>query len=219
MNIRTHFGNLQEDRRKLPEGWRWVKLSTVAEINPRRPSNFIRTDRAPTTFVPMSAIDERTGQITNSELRSYHEVKKGYTYFAEGDVLFAKITPCMQNGKHAIAKELMDGIGFGSTEFHVIRAGTEITAEWIHYFIRQPKILLSATTYFTGAVGQQRVPEEYLASLEVPLPPLPEQKRIAAILNEQMAVVESARLNTEAQLDAISKLPAAILRQAFNGEL
>ncbi len=202
----------------LPKGWRWVKLGEVCEVNPRRPE-IDRKDDEPTTFVPMEIVDAQTGKITGSRLRPYGEIKKGYTCFSEGDVLFAKITPCMQNGKHAIALGLVDGIGFGTTEFHVIRPGPDITAHWIHSFLRQPSFLQKATEHFTGAVGQQRLPPDYLKVLEISLPPLAEQKRIAAILNEQMAAVERARKAAEEELETINRLPAALLRRAFAGEL
>jgi type I restriction enzyme S subunit len=164
----------------------------------------------------MSAVDERSASIVRAEVRPFADVQKGYTYFEEGDVLFAKITPCMQNGKHAIARDLIGGVGFGTTEFHVLRPGPAITSEWIHCFLRQPTVLGAATAYFTGAVGQQRVPDSYLARLEIPLPPLPEQKHIAAILNEQMAAVERARAAAEAELETAKALPAAYLRAVFN---
>ncbi|BAQ64617.1 restriction endonuclease subunit S [Geminocystis sp. NIES-3709] len=112
---------MSKDNKKLPDGWQWVKLVDVCEINPRRPSDIKREDKTPTTFVPMSAVDEKRGIIADAEVKPYIEVKRGYTYFEEGDVLFAKITPCMENGKNAIATNLIDGFGLGTTEFHVIR--------------------------------------------------------------------------------------------------
>ena len=106
---------------KLPPGWRWVKLGEVCKINPRSPRDFTRSLDTPTTFIPMAAINEKTGTVTGPQIVPYYRVAKGYTYFEEGDVLFAKITPCMQNGKHVIARNLIDRIGFGTTEFHVLR--------------------------------------------------------------------------------------------------
>ncbi len=145
------------ERYSLPDGWRWTRLGEECEINPSRPRNFSRSPDEPTTFVPMAAIDEKTGSIAKPQIVPYSKVSKGYTYFEEGDVLFAKITPCMQNGKHAIARNLMAGIGFGTTEFHVLRHKNGIMPEWIHYFIRQPFFLQEAVGHFTGAVGQQKV--------------------------------------------------------------
>src|SRR5688572_28093084 len=125
--------------RPLPAGWRMVTLGDVCEINPSRPADLSRADDESTSFVPMDSVDAVSGTVSKPLLRRFGEIKKGYTCFAEGDVLFAKITPCMQNGKHAIARGLTDGIGFGTTEFHVLRPSDVVSAEWIHFFVRQPE--------------------------------------------------------------------------------
>lgn len=204
----------------LPDGWQFVRLSEVCDFNPCRSKIVaLRKDDAPTTFVPMAAVDGQLGIIIRPEIKLFATVKKGYTFFSEGDVLFAKITPCMQNGKHAIARGLIDGIGFASTEFHVISPKKAIVPEWIHFFVRQPRVLNEATNHFTGAVGQQRVPEDFLKSLIIPLPPLPEQQRIVTILRRQMATIEEVRSSIEEGLQTNNVMPAALLRRAFNGEL
>lgn len=199
--------------------WERKKLGEVCYVNPRRNNFKERANDTPTTFVPMSAIDEYKGEIVRPEVKPYQEVKKGYTFFTSFDVLFAKITPCMENGKHAVACHLIDNIGFGSTEFHVLRPSERIISNWVHYFIRQPFILRAATTHFTGAVGQQRVPEKFLTELEIPLPSLAEQKRIAGILTEQLTVVEGVRKVILEQIEIINQLPSSLLQRAFNGEL
>lgn len=206
--------NMKYTERRLPDGWRWVKLGEVCELNPRR-SLIERKESDPTSFIPMEAVDANSGMISDLRIRPYGEIKKGYTFFAEGDVLFAKITPCMQNGKHAIAAGLIDGIGFGTTEFHVLRPSQDVISELIWSFVRQPSLLIEATDHFTGAVGQQRLPQDYLANLKFPLPPLPEQRRIAGVLRGQMAAVEKARAAATARLEAVKALPAAFLRQTF----
>ena len=205
--------NRQSD--KLPAGWKWAKLGDVCMVNPRRPTGFDWDPHTKTTFVPMPSVDGQTGAITQPQERIFAEVSRGYTYFEEGDVLFAKITPCMQNGKHAIASGLGNGFGFGSTEFHVLRPSGAVLSEWVHKFLRQPSVLAEAVHHFRGSVGQQRVPKEYLHSLQIPLPPLSEQKRIADLLNQQMAYVEKARKAAEEMLEAAQALPGAFLRQAF----
>ena len=199
----------------LPSAWRMARLGEECVINPRRPVDLPRSDAALTSFVPMAAVSALDGSITNPELRPFSEVRKGYTYFEESDVLFAKITPCMQNGKHAVAHGLTDRIGFGSTEFHVIRPGPNVLAEWLHFFLRQRCILEAATAHLTGAVGQQRLPDRFLASLQLPLPPLPEQRRIAALLTDQLAAVERARAATEVQLNAARALLRAYMNEPF----
>lgn len=205
------------EQAELPAGWRWVRLGEVATLNPARPSLGCDAD-SPTPFIPMSAVLEGGRGIAVVALRPYAEVRQGYTYFAPGDVLFAKITPCMQNRKHAVVPSLEAGFGFGSTEFHVIRPSATILAEWARFFLLQPSVLRDAEAHFSGAVGQQRVPEGWLASLPIPLPPLAEQQRIAAILQRQMAAVGRARAAAEAQMAAARALPAAYLRQVFESE-
>jgi type I restriction enzyme S subunit len=128
------------------------KLSEVASINPRKPK-LKRDNEAQTSFIPMENVDCINGVIDKLVQRPYSEIKKGYTYFEEEDVIFAKITPCMQNGKHAVVHGLTDKIGFGSTEFHVIHRSAEVIPEWIHFYLRQKKILDAAKKTFTGAVG------------------------------------------------------------------
>ena len=204
---------------KDAQEWRWPQLKEIAGINPRRPRGLKRPEEAPTTFVPMPSVDGTSGNISDPLERPFGEIKKGYTYFEENDVLFAKITPCMQNGKHVIARNLLDGIGFGTTEFHVIRSGDEVIPEWIHLYIRQPSILNEAATHFTGSVGQQRVPAYFLEDLAMPLPSLSEQKRIAATLKDRMTDITRACTAIREKLETINQLPSVILRKAFNGEL
>ena len=203
------------EKRALPKGWIWAKIGEICGINLRKQKGLIRAEEKKTTFIPMASVDGATGKAIAPMERPYEEVKKGYTFFAEGDVLFAKITPCMQNGKHFIATGLIDGIGFGSTEFHVLRVGESAMPEWLHYYIRQSHILKDATRYFTGTVGQQRIPDSFLKNLEIPLPPLAEQERIAGLLARQMTAVEKARKAAEEKLAAARLLPSALLRGAF----
>ena len=171
----------------LPAGWRWVWLGDVCEINPSRKDKTDFLDDMPVTFAQMSAVDDVTGLLVAPVEKRFSEVKKGYTWFINGDVLWAKITPCMENGKAFIARDLANGVGFGSTEFHVLRPTEQIVSEWIWHFVRQESFRELAAQYFTGAVGQQRVPESFLHERTIALPPLPEQRRIAARLNEIMA--------------------------------
>ena len=157
-----------------------ARLADVCKINPSFDKSI--NDDAACSFVPMSYVDDKLGKIVEADIRLVKEVKKGYTAFRENDVLFAKITPCMENGKCAIARNLENGIGFGSTEFHVLRAQEKIYPDYVYYFLRQEHIRKQATHWFRGTAGQQRVPTDFLQDLCIPLPPLLEQKRIAAQL-------------------------------------
>jgi len=199
------------DSGDVPDGWRLLRLDQVCEINPSRKGRTNYPDDLPVTFISMSAVDEETGTVAAPDVRPFGAVKKGYTWFVENDVLFAKITPCMQNGKAAIARGLSNGVGFGSTEFHVLRPGPDVLSEWIHLFVRQPSFRSAAAQHFTGSVGQQRVPESFIATYVVPVPPLPEQRRIVARIEELAARIEQARgLRREAATDVGAILPKAL---------
>lgn len=194
--------------------WPRKKLSAVALINPRRGS-FERDDSALTSFVPMGAVSEVHGEIAQTVMQPFLKVKKGYTYFENDDVIFAKITPCMQNGKHAVVKNMVDGFGFGSTEFHVIRASDEILPNWIQLFLRRKQTLDAALRTFTGTVGQQRVPATFLEDLELPIPPVDTQREIAASLKSQLDEVEGVRQAVKSQWAAIGALKSKAFEALF----
>jgi type I restriction enzyme S subunit len=158
----------------------------------------------------MSAVSEVEAAIVNPEIRLLSEVERGYTSFQEDDVLFAKITPCMENGKAALARGLLNNLGFGSTEFHVLRPDrTLLLPEYLYYFIRQPAFRNAAKQRMRGAVGQQRVPEDFLGMYSIPLPPLSEQRRIVEILDQADAL---RRKRAEADARAERILPALFYR-------
>jgi type I restriction enzyme, S subunit len=149
----------------IPDNWHFRPLGEVATLNPRRPTGIAGLPpETQVSFVPMAAVSEVHGKIVSAQNRPLHDVSRGFTYFAEGDVIFAKITPCIENGKSAIARELASSVGFGSTEFHVIRPSAPLLAEWVHLFIRQQSFRKEAANHFRGSAGQQRVP------LEIPFP-------------------------------------------------
>ncbi len=199
----------------LPEGWRWSTLGEVCEINPRRPS-LDRDDNTPTSFLPMAAVDERRGVIADLQVKPFGEVKRGYTYFPEGAVLFAKITPCMQNGKSAIARGLVDGIGFGSTEFHVLEPRKQVIPEWVHMFIRQASFREEAAKHFRGAVGQQRVPADFLETFPISLPPTIDiQRRIVARVEATFVEIGEVSRLYENVIQDTQELVDAGLEEAF----
>lgn len=203
-----------------PLGWSLRPISEICDVNPRRP-RITRADDALTSFVPMSAVDELTGEIVAIEHRPYKEVRTGFTYFENHDVLFAKITPSMQNGKAAIAKDLTDGIGFGSTEFHVLRCHeTIVIPDWVFFFVRREPFRREAMNHFRGAVGQQRVPSEFLENHMIVLPDkVDEQKLIVQRLYAVQSEINAIRKTQSLDAAALDKMEQSILAQAFRGEL
>ena len=175
----------------MSTGNREVILGSVVTFNPRR-VQVERSASALTSFVPMAAVDEKCGRVRDRLIRPYSEVQRGYCYFEEGDVLFAKVSPCMQNGKHALVDRLVDGFGFGSTEFHVLRPGPEIAGRWLLHFIRQRRVLELAASTFSGSVGLQRVPQSFLEGLSLYLPSLDAQVALANKLDAALTETRTA---------------------------
>ncbi|MCM2514259.1 restriction endonuclease subunit S [Streptomyces griseoincarnatus] len=163
--------------------WPATAIGNVARVNPPKPKYAELHDDDFVGFVPMAAVDEVSGEISVVEERPLGAVRaKSYRTFAPGDVLFAKITPCMENGKAATVPELPNGHGFGSTEFHVLRPGPEVDAHYLWNFLRQKAFRAEAEKNMTGSVGQARVPASFLRDTVIPLPPILEQHRIVEYL-------------------------------------
>ena len=188
--------------------WRRMPIHQIADVNPKD-GDWSLADDEFVSFIPMRAVSDETASISEVDPRLFAEVRRGYTPFRENDILFAKITPCMENGKIAIAHSLTNGVGFGSTEFHVLRAGSTILPEYLYYFMRRESFRSAAKQHMRGGAGQQRVPEDFIRNEHVPLPPLSEQRRIVELLDQADRL---RRLRTEADAKANRILPAIFLR-------
>ena len=165
-------------------GWGLVPLGSTCNINPKKSLDSRLVSGAMVSFVPMPAVTEH-GEIDATAIKEYDEVKTGFTYFAENDVLFAKITPCMENGKGAVAKGLHNGIGFGSTEFHVLRPISGKTDPyWIYTLTAFSQFRMDAASNMTGSAGQRRVPASFLENFRVSLPPIALQEQFAAFVEQ-----------------------------------
>lgn len=177
------------------------------------------TSDMPVTFIPMAAVDDISGKIVKPQVREIASVWKGYTRFSEGDVLFAKITPCMENGKAAIAHGLINGLGFGSTEFHVLRPTEAVEGKWIFYYVRQQSFRDSAARMMTGTAGQLRVPAKYLSESVIPLAPLAEQQRIVEAIEAQFTRLDAGVAALKRLRSNLKRYKAAVLKAACEGNL
>ena len=164
-----------------------VKIGDVVQLNPRLPASIKLVPPQTVTFLGMASVSEN-GLINKVESCAFDEVKKGFTYFEEGDVLLAKITPCFENGKATLAKNLPHRVGFGSTEFHVFRPSSKIDARYLFFLLWNKTFRETGRSHMAGAAGQKRLQTDYLANFKIPLPPLDEQRRIAAVLDKADAL-------------------------------
>ncbi len=200
------------------DGWQMFTIEDIAEVNPRVDKASIPDD-LPVSFVPMPAVGAGDGSIRVEETRPASEVRKGFTAFLEGDVLFAKITPCMENGKMAVVPALVNGFGFGSTEFHVLRPKPSIDAKYLYYYVSSQAFRSEAERHMTGAVGQRRVPTAYLKECKIPVAPLDQQKRIVAEIEKQFSRLDEAVANLKRVKANLKRYKAAVLKAAVEGRL
>lgn len=201
----------------IPEHWEIEKLGSVANVNP---SVNYSEDKDTYPHVPMDGVDEETQQIEYFSTRD--SVYSGLARFEEGDILFARITPCMENGKVALVNELPDGekMCFGSTEFAVIRTGEKLLQKYAYYYMASAIVRGEAKGKMTGATGRKRVPFGYLRNeLQVPLPPLDEQQKIieqVEILQHEMSIARQSIQNVQGLFD---EYRASVLDYAIKGKL
>lgn len=201
------------------ESWNKTILKDVCKVNPKK----IDTNRLPddleVSFFPMASLSEIYGEITEPQTRLLKEVKKGFTNFSEGDVVFAKITPCMENGKSAIIEKLVNGIGYGTTEFYVLRCNENLYNRYLYHMVRDTSFRHKAKAVMSGAVGQQRVPKSFMENYPLDLPSVPEQIEIVLILDDFLTKEQQSKEAAEAVLEQIDLIKKSILARAFRGEL
>ena len=197
---------------------RVAPLTEVVELNPR-PDRAALPDDLEVSFVPMAAVEAGSGRMDATAIRRFGEVKKGYTTFREGDVLFAKITPCMENGKMAVARGLRNGIACGSTEFHVLRLRPGVDAHYVYHFVSSARFRAEAAHHMTGAVGQKRVPAAFLEQCQIPLPDLDEQRRIVAEIEKQFSRLDEAVANLKRVKANLKRQRSAVLQAVTSGGL
>lgn len=174
------FGNPQ----CISNNWKVNPLSDYCIVNPKKSELGPIPDDYELSFIPMQSVSEN-GDVDTSSIKHYKDVKTGFTYFRENDVLFAKITPCMENGKGGVARKLKNQIGFGSTEFHVLRPIETISnSEWIYRLTTFKTFRKDAENNMTGSAGQRRTPKEFFDKYKVGLPPIELQNDFAAFVHQ-----------------------------------
>jgi len=205
---------------EMPNGWEKTKIKEIAELNPKIPNRENILKHMELQFLPMKLVEEIRNKIHLVEIRKYQDVLKGsYTPFINGDLIFAKVTPCMENGKIAIVDNLKNGIGFGSSEFHVVRVCKKVMSSYIFYYLVQERYRNEAAKEMTGAVGLRRVPKQFIENYFIPLPPLKEQQLIVDELESKLTVCDKIEETIKDALLKSESLRQSILKKAFSGQL
>lgn len=193
------------------KGWGLQYLGTCCELNPKKGTDKRLVSGLSVSFVPMPAVSE-SGKIDASQIKAYDEVKTGFTYFAENDVLFAKITPCMENGKGAVAVGLCNNIGFGSTEFHILRPiNNKSNPYWLYSLTSFDAFRKDAADNMTGSAGQRRVPAVFLEKYKVTLPPIELQNQFATFVKQ----IDKSKVAVQKSLDEAQLLFDSLMQQYF----
>ena len=198
----------KEDLPNLPNDWIWSCINEVAELSPRNDLD----DDLEVSFISMPSISTNYDGSHSQESRRWGEVKKGYTHFAEGDIALAKITPCFENSKAAIFRDLTNNYGAGTTELHIARLFGDFTNEkFVLLYLKSPQFLKVGETKMTGSAGQKRVPKDFFAFNPLPLPPIEEQNRIVAKVGELMALCDQLEQQQERSISAHQALVKTLL--------
>ena len=183
---RPHYGNVPFE---LPDTWELVRVSDVFIVNPRN----VVEDFITVSFVPMTLIDDGFANHFAFQEKTWGEIKSGFTHFQDGDVGLAKITPCLENRKSVVFRELMNGIGAGTTELHIFRPICVDTTipDYLLWFIKSERFVNGCINAFSGAVGQQRISKDYVSNTFIPLPPFAEQRRIVSAIETTFKQLDS----------------------------
>ena len=199
--------------------WEVKKLGDVCEIKPpKREARNKLKETDVVSFAPMEALGINQKYLIPTKERTLKEVGRSYTYFANGDVLLAKITPCFENGKLGIAKNLKNGIGFGSSEYIVFRTNEYLFPEYLYYFLLRPQFKEEGAKRMRGAVGHKRVPKEFIEDCGIPIPSLPEQIQIVAILDEAFENIAKAKKSAEKNLKNANEIFESYLQSVFENK-
>ena len=177
---------------KLPKGWAWCRLGDIGTINPKNKLN----DELDVSFIPMPLISDGFSNVHTSEVKKWENVKKGYTHFCNEDIGIAKITPCFENRKSVIFKNLKNGVGAGTTELYILRNNKTLSFnKYIFWFIKTQEFINNGIKAFTGAVGQQRISRDFIENTLIPLPPLAEQHRIVEKIESYFSFLDTIESN------------------------
>ena len=205
---------------EIPESWKWVRVAQVVMLNPKNDLD----DHLDTAFIPMPCVSDGFRNSHTFEVKKWGEIKKGFTHFADGDIGVAKITPCFQNRKSVVFQGLPNGYGAGTTELSIVRViNTTILREYLLWFFKSEYFIVNGVKSFTGTAGQQRIHKDYLATCLFPLPPLAEQKRIVAKIEELLPYLDRYEKAWNRLEEFNRRFPAdmqkSILQMAIQGKL
>lgn len=198
---------------EVPANWQVCRLKHAAAISPSKSESPMVNATESVPFVPMERLGV-DGSVDGSYRRLHQEVRNGFTYFREQDVLLAKITPCFENGKAGVVSQLDGGFGYGSTEYHVLRVRGSLTPQHLYRIVSSQWFRTIGQDFMEGSAGQKRVPTDFVANFPIPLPPLEEQRAIADFLDAMDAKFTRFIAARRRMIALLEEQKQAIINQA-----
>jgi len=196
-----------------------IPLANLCIINPKKSEIKDFDNDTEVSFLPMTDLKVHQMHFEIKQVKKLNEVNTGYTYFRENDVLIAKVTPCFENGKAGIACNLMNSIGFGSTEYHVIRTKGNVLPEWIYYSVMTAKLREEGVNNMTGSSGLKRVPAKFIETWKIKQPSIEVQKKIIQVIQNMDGKLKATISLQQSKLTYLKALKSSLLDRAFKGEL
>jgi len=205
----------------IPEEWELKKLRFCAKINPQSDRNVLSglKDTDEVSFVPMEDVPANEMQLVAKKTEPIEKVKKGYTFFVEGDVLLAKITPCYENGKGAVVEKLVNNVAYGTTELHVIKTGAGLSKRFLYYFTKLKGFRELGEASMKGAAGQKRVPELYLKDCLIPIPTYKTQENISNYLDKEVARIDQVVEKAEKWIELMQEYKQSLITAVVTGKI
>ncbi|EAK3353270.1 hypothetical protein DB831_06310 [Campylobacter upsaliensis] len=207
--------NLSEAPFEIPNSWAWVKLGDICEINPKNDIS----DNVEISFIPMALIADSCQNTFTYELKLWKEVKGGFTHLCDNSVAFAKISPCFENGKSFVVKNLKNGYGAGTTELIVLLPYNPLLKEYVFYCVNSAFFVNQALKTFKGTAGQQRLNMDFVENFSIPLPPLCEQQEIVKKLDLLVALANDFAITKENLKRIEKRIEKSLLKLALEGSL
>jgi type I restriction enzyme, S subunit len=203
---------------EVPEHWEVKRSRFVFSMNPSKQEIALLPEDTEVSFLPMEAVGEN-GSLDLERTRPIIEVGSGYTYFAENDVTFAKITPCFENGKGAIMRNLVGKCGFGTTELTVLRPSEYANSHFMYYLTISGEFRKNGEAWMYGAGGQKRVPDEFVKEFRFCWPQLSEQQSIASFLDRETAKLDSLITKVKSAIEKLKEYRTALISAAVTGKI
>jgi type I restriction enzyme S subunit len=204
---------------EIPAHWDTYRLKFISKLNPTKSaSGYDAANTEKVVFLPMECVTA-DGKMDQSNRERICDLWKGFTYFARGDILVAKITPCFENGKGALVSELETDIGFGTTEFHVIRARQKLLRQFLYLITVSYRFRGIGERFMTGAAGQQRVSEQFVADFPVALPPVEEQQSIVDHVQAETGRIDTLAAKYRRELELLAEYRASLISHAVTGKI